>query len=92
MNDADVMVTTVQGETQAQLIRSFLEGHGLTVRLEGESVRLTHGIVMDGLGEVRLFVPSEQAPEARDLLERVESGEMELDPDDLLDGDVPTEE
>jgi hypothetical protein len=89
MNDSDVLVTTVQGETEAQLIRSFLEGHGLTVRLEGESVRLTHGITMNGLGEVRVRVPVDQVAKARELLAMVEAGELELSEDEILGDSEP---
>jgi hypothetical protein len=92
MNHSDVLVTSVQGETEAQLIRSFLEGHGMSVRLEGESVRLTHGLTMDGLGEVRVYVPSEQVAQVRELLARVEAGELELSEDELLGGDLPSQD
>lgn len=89
MSVSDVVVTSVQGETEAQLIRSFLEGHGIEVRLDGEAVRLTHGITMDGLGEVRIRVPVHQEQEARDLLARVEAGEMQLSDDEIFGEEEP---
>jgi len=52
-------------------------------------VRLTHGITMNGLGEVRVRVPSDQVPQARELLAKVEAGELELSEDEILGGSEP---
>ena len=63
-----VEVYKAQGETQAQLIRSVLEGDGIESMLSGESVRLTHGITVDGLAEVKILVRKEDEARAREVI------------------------
>jgi hypothetical protein len=79
MEHREVVVAVVQGEVEEQQLRAFLEAHGVSTRVEGEALRKTHAFVLDGLGEVRILVPAEQAGEARDLIARVEAGELALD-------------
>jgi hypothetical protein len=54
---------------QAQLIRSLLEGDGIESMLQGETVRLTHAITVDGLAEVKILVREEDEQRARDVIE-----------------------
>ena len=69
LTDDPVTVYTAQGEAEAQVIRSFLDSHGITSCLRGESLRLTHGFTLDGLGQVEVQVPSSLAQQARELIE-----------------------
>ena len=78
MND-EVLVYTAMGEADAQQVRAFLEAYGISCEFRGEALRVTHGFTMDGLGEVRIYVARDQAPEAQRLLQRVQSGELALD-------------
>jgi len=69
--DPNVELVTVyraQGEVDAQLMRSLLEANQVDCMLSGESVRLTHGITVDGLAEVKILVRSEDAERARDVI------------------------
>ena len=50
-----------------------------------EDIRKTHGIVIDGLGEVQIMVSDEHAAEARELLAAVERGELFLEDDEGAD-------
>lgn len=77
-----VVVHTVQGVTEEQQVRSFLEAHGIPTSVVGEALRKTHGFVLDGLGEVRIVVPGEHADHARELLAAVERGELTLTEDE----------
>ncbi|NIO29565.1 MAG: hypothetical protein GTO29_13540 [Candidatus Latescibacteria bacterium] len=63
-----VEVWKAQGETEAQIIRSVLEGDGIESMLSGESVRLTHGITVDGLAEVKILVREEDETRAREVI------------------------
>jgi hypothetical protein len=45
----------------------------------GEALRKTHGLTLDGLGEVAILVAAEHADEARRLLAAVARGELILD-------------
>ena len=74
-----VTVYCAQGEFEEQQVRSFLEAHGIPTAVWGEALRKTHGLVLDGLGEVQIDVPPEHAERALQLLAAVERGEMRLD-------------
>jgi hypothetical protein len=77
--DTKVCVHTVWGEFAAQQVKAFLLAHDVRCELRGEAVRNTHGLTLDGLGEVRIFVAERDADRARDLLEQVESGAWKLE-------------
>ena len=63
------ILTEVQGRPEAEFLKSFLEAQGIGVEMFQESVGQTMGLTIDGLGTVQIFVPKEQASEARQLLE-----------------------
>ncbi len=86
MDTDPVVVTTVQGEVEEQQVRAFLEANGIPTTVRGEALRKTHAFVLDGLGAVEVMVAREHAAAARDLLARVDSGELAL-ADEHLTGD-----
>jgi hypothetical protein len=47
-----VCIFTANGETKAQMIRSFLEAYGIFSIFHGEAIRLINGLTLDGLGKV----------------------------------------
>jgi hypothetical protein len=70
-----VEVFIAQGEVQAQLIRAMLEGDGIESMFQGEAIRLTHGITVDGLAEVKILVREEDEDRAREIIETFLDGE-----------------
>jgi hypothetical protein len=62
-------VYTAAGLIKAQVIKAKLEAAGIRALLDYESVGPVIGITVDGLGEVRVLVSTEDAEEARDLIE-----------------------
>ncbi len=78
MRAEPVIVTKVQGEVEEQQVRGFLEAHGIATVVRGEALRKTHAFVLDGLGAVDIMVAPEDEADARDLLARVEAGELAL--------------
>lgn len=65
-------LTTVHvtaGLLRAQVIKTKLEDAGIPVLLDYESLGPIIGLTVDGLGEVRVLVPDENADEARTLIE-----------------------
>ena len=64
-----VTICVEQGLLRAQVIKSKLEAAGIPVLLDYESVGPVIGITVDGLGEVRILVPTRHADEAQALLE-----------------------
>lgn len=64
------LLTEVQGRLEAEFIKSYLEAQEIDVELFQESVgHHIYPVTIDGLGRVQLFVPKEQADEARQILE-----------------------
>jgi hypothetical protein len=63
-----VEVGRAQGEVEAQMMRSVLDGDGIEAMLSGESVRLTHAFTVDGLAEVKILVRKEDAERAKEVL------------------------
>lgn len=74
-------VFVANGEIQAQQVRAFLEAVGIASDLRGESLRKTHGLTLDGLGMVEIFVAEADEDQARALLASAEAGEFRLDDD-----------
>jgi hypothetical protein len=74
-----IVVFTAQGELEETQVRSFLAAHDIATTTRGEALRKTHGLTLDGLGEVEILVAPEQADEARSLLEEAERGTFTLD-------------
>ena len=78
MDTEPVIVATVQGEFEEQALRAFLSANGIPTVVRGEALRKTHAFVLDGLGAVQIMVAPEHEAAARDLIAKVESGELEL--------------
>jgi hypothetical protein len=51
------------------VVKSKLESAGIAVLLKYDSASVVFGLTVDGLGEVEVWVPKEQANEARALIE-----------------------
>ena len=75
----EICVFTASGEIEAQQIRGFLAGAGISSELRGESLRKTHGLTIDGLGMVQIMVSSDDEEQARALLASAELGTFRLD-------------
>ncbi|HPJ96467.1 MAG TPA: DUF2007 domain-containing protein [Syntrophales bacterium] len=56
------------GLLQANIIKGRLETEGIPTRLSYEAAGEIYAITIDGLGEVRILVPQDQAPRAREIL------------------------
>ena len=81
MDQALRCVFVANGEMQAQQVRAFLEAADIPVAERGESLRNTHGFMLDGLGAVEIHVREADAERARSLLDSAEAGAFRL-PDD----------
>jgi hypothetical protein len=62
------VVYVEQGLSRAHIVKAKLESAGIPVLLDYESAGPAMGIMVNGLGRVRILVPSDQADEARALL------------------------
>lgn len=70
-----VCIGVVEGPLRAEIARSFLEGEGITVFLQGESVSGVYGVVSGPLAQVRVFVPAAQAEQAALLFAELDLGD-----------------
>jgi hypothetical protein len=74
-----VVVCTTNGEIEAQTIRSALEAAGIPAELRMEAAGTLFAVTVNGLGAVRVVVPSDRLEEARAILENPASP-LEGDP------------
>jgi hypothetical protein len=72
-----VVVSTVQGELAANVIKSHLESEGIPAYLRWESVGRVFGLTVDGLGQVSILVPRELAEDAKRIIEPQDIGQAE---------------
>ena len=56
-------------DTEAELVRGILESYGIPCRLSSEIPHTVVPLTVDGLGEIRVAVPSEAVGEARRILQ-----------------------
>lgn len=66
--DELVEIWRTQGEVDAQLVKALLEGNGIDSMLSGESLRLTHGLTVDGLALVKILVRPQDARRACEII------------------------
>lgn len=78
MNDP-ITVFMAQGELEETQVRSFLAAHDIPTMVQGEALRKTHGLTLNGLGAVEILVAAEHAEEAQRLLAAADRGELFLD-------------
>jgi hypothetical protein len=79
-------VFVANGELHAQQVRGFLESVGIATEVRGESLRHTHGLTLNGLGAVEIFVDDDDFERARSLLASAEAGQFRV-ADDAADPD-----
>ncbi len=65
-------VHTASGQIQAHVIKGRLESEGIPVLLRYDSGSTVFALTVDGLGEVQILVPREEAARARQILSQSE--------------------
>lgn len=63
-----VKLITVWGEPQAHIVKGFLEGEGIQVRLRYHVPPGVYPVTVDGLAEVQVWVLEEELPLAQQAL------------------------
>ena len=61
-------VGKVWGPAEAEVIKSFLDSHGITCLLRGLVVQSVHPFTADGLGEITILVLEKDYDTANELL------------------------
>jgi hypothetical protein len=68
-DEADLAeVTRVQGPFEADLIKNFLESHGIASIVRGRTAPFVYPITVDGMAEFKIFVQQTDLERARDLI------------------------
>ena len=62
-------IVKVQGAAEAEVVRSFLESNGISVLFRGLVVQSVHAFTADGLGQIKIMVPSKDFETAQKLLD-----------------------
>jgi hypothetical protein len=62
------VVHVSSGHIFANIVKGRLESEGIPTRLSYEAAGEIYSITVDGLGEVRILVPAEEAEKARGIL------------------------
>jgi Putative prokaryotic signal transducing protein len=79
MEEHKPCVFVASGEIEAQQVQAFLDASGIPSVFSGESLRKTHGLTLDGLGMVNIFVSEADGARARELLASAEAGTFRID-------------
>ena len=61
-------VQKVWGPAEAEVIKSLLDSHGITSFTRGQVVQSVHAFSVNGLGEIKIFVPEEDFELAKEIL------------------------
>jgi hypothetical protein len=77
--DDFVVAAVVYGEMKANILKAHLEDEGIPVYLKYESFGRVTGLMIDGLGEIKIKVPAEFLEEAKKVLEETDGGEETAD-------------
>ncbi|HOW57501.1 MAG TPA: DUF2007 domain-containing protein [Smithellaceae bacterium] len=68
-NEKWIIICRAAGMINAQIIRGRLQTDGIPVRLQYEAIGvISYSLTVDGLGEVRIFVPESDAAKAKGVL------------------------
>lgn len=76
MTDNDIKLKelhSVWGPAEAEVLKSFLESHGIKCILKGLVVQSVHPFSADGLGEVKIFVGERDYKKAKKLIDSFET-------------------
>ena len=82
-----VEITRVPGLLNADMLKIFLESKGIEVMISQESAGKTFGLMIDGMGHARVYVPEDQVQETEEILAALDRGEFELNDEEAAQGD-----
>jgi len=68
MEESWKVVFCASGMTQARIIAGRLEAEGIATHLQYDAVTNIYAITIDGIGEVRILVPPDDAERAKEIL------------------------
>ncbi len=72
MNQDWVVIFKANGQQQAYIIKGRLETEGIPVIFKGEAIGKVCGLTIDGLGEIKILVPSSLKEKSLQIISRYE--------------------
>lgn len=64
-----VKIASMANDSEALVVKSLLESHGIHVLMKTPLVQSVHPITVNGVGLVSVFVPEEDETRAREILD-----------------------
>ena len=86
-SDAPVLIAKTWMDSEASIIKNLLESYNIPCHYSSEVPHSIYPLTLDGLGEIRIYVPAPLANEARTILEehrRTNAHLRLMDPDDII--------
>jgi len=82
-NDASDLAEAarVNGPFEAELIKNFLESHGIISIVRGRTAPFVYPFTVDGMAEFKVFVQQQDLEKARDLIAAMPAPDDEEGPD-----------
>jgi len=81
-DEADLAeVTRVYGPFEADLIKNFLESHGIISIIRGRTAPFVYPLTVDGMAEFKVFVQEADLEKARELVAAMPAAEDEEGPE-----------
>jgi hypothetical protein len=72
----------VWGPFEADVVRSFLEGHGISCLIRGRMVPFVYPFTVDGLAEFKIFVRESDFEKAKELMASLPAPDEEGGPEE----------
>lgn len=63
------IISRLYNDSEANLVRTILESYGIPVTVSSDLTHTVYPLTVDGLGEIRVWVPDESREEAEKILE-----------------------
>ena len=67
-NMKTVVVHTVQGSIEAEIVQTFLRSYGIESTTQGLAVQSVHPFTVDGMGKIKILVMESDAETARQII------------------------
>jgi hypothetical protein len=81
-DDSDLAeAARVNGPFEADLIKNFLESHGIASIVRGRTAPFVYPFTVDGMAEFKIFVQNQDLEKARELITAMPAPDDEEGPD-----------
>ena len=77
-NIRDEVVYIANGKLEAESVKILLESFGIPAFINQESAGTVYGLTVGPLGEVEVVVPLDRVEEAKEIIEDLRSGKLEV--------------